>query len=230
MGQALVAMLQYSGCMIRLALAAVLIPLALSIKSAGSRAQEAGDAYWQLVPNGIVADERIQYAILLLTDVAGAAEEAGLGGALLYGRPDAFEFVTQIEEPEAEAKLLMAAAGFDMPSQVIETRRCRFWVAPDAASAESLTEVGVALGAALADGFAVLDIEIQPCEATSDKDAADILIWEFGQDHAIPDTVFQTEVESFLGYNVERPGAVPGGTGGGEPNVTPPTTGDGGLR
>lgn len=217
--------------MLRSALAAGLFLAALSAAPTRLDAQEPGDVYWQLVPRGILADQRLQYALVLLTDAESAAQSAGLEGALLHGSPRMAEFVAEIDQPHAEAPILFQAAGFDPPGEVVvESRRCRYWTPDEGTLLETRVKLGVALGEAMSQGLATLGIDIQPCQRTSDQDAADILIWEYGQDYAIPEDVYFIDEEGFLTGLAERPGAIPGGTGGGEPEVSPPATGDAGLR
>ncbi len=217
--------------MLRSVIIAVMLLVTLSAAPTRINAQEPGDVYWQIAPKGFFADQRIQYALLLLTDTDAIASGAGLQGSLLYGNTEVADFVTQIEKPASEADLLLAAAGFDNPSQQLsETRRCRFWTPPEAESPETLSSLGFVLGEALSAAWSSLGVQIRPCEATTSRDDADILIWEFGQDYAIPPEVFQVDADTFLGASTERPGAIPGGTGGGPPSVSPPSTGDAGLR
>jgi hypothetical protein len=216
--------------MLRLFATSLLVSIAVSAGGTQVHAQQPGDVYWQLVPNGIVADERIQYALLLLIESDTVAVGAGLDGSLLYGNPEHAEFSAQVEQPQAEAELLFAAAGFDEPSQQLtEVRHCRFWVPPDAEeSSKVLNQVGLALGEALAAAWATVGVEIQPCEVTANRDDADLLVWGSGEDYAIPQGVYNLDADSYVATEVERPGAVPGGSGGGD--VSPPTTGDAGLR
>jgi hypothetical protein len=216
----------------RLLLATLLVPLALSLGPDRSRAEQPpgtpGDVYWQLVPNGLLSDQRIQEALLLLVDTDGVASKSALEGSLLYGGTRDVEVIDQLEQSEAEARLLLAAAGFDDPPvQLRETRRCRIWTADAAATPDTLTTVAAALSEALSSAWAQLGVEIQPCELTADQDQADVLVWEFGQDYSIAEGAYDFQADSYLGANIERPGAIPGGTGGGD--VSPPATGDAGL-
>ena len=218
--------------MLRSALVAALLLIVASIGARHLDAQEPGDVYWQLVPRGIMADQRLQYALVLLTDTESAADRAGLEGALLHGNPRMAEFVAEIDQPHAEAPILFQAAGFDPPAEAVsEARRCRFWTPDEGTLLETRVKLGVALGEAMSEGLATLGIDTQTCERTTDQDAADILIWEYGQDHALPEDVYFIDEDSFIAANVDRPGLIPGGgTGGGAPDVSPPTTGDAGLR
>jgi hypothetical protein len=223
--------------MSRLLLASlVLIPLALALGAVPLRAEQSpgqpGDVYWQLVPNGILADQRVRYAIILLTDTDIAAENAGLTGNLIYNDPRVAEMIHEIDDPVAEAGILFAAAGFDPPDQLIaEAHRCRFWTSEEGDLLQKRINVGLALGEVIPKGLYKLRVEIQNCQRTEVRDDADILIWESGQDYGIPEDVFSTEKEGFLTGLVELPGAIPGGgTGGGAPDIAPPTTGDAGLR
>ena len=174
-----------------------------------------------------MTDQRIQYALVLLIDPGTVVENAGLEGELLYGDPRTAEFVTSVDEDEAE--LLLMAAGVGVPAEsVVQARPCRFWTPSDGELLETRGNVGMALGEVLAKVLFDIGIEADLCEPTSDQDAADILIWESGQDYAIPEGVHYPDADSFLVLDFERPGAIPRGTGGGD--VSPPATGDAGLR
>jgi hypothetical protein len=213
----------------RLLLAALIMPLALSLGGGASRAQQPGDVYWQMVPNGFLADSRIQQALLFVIDTDAAAAE--IDGALIYGSELGIALLDEAKDRREEAPILFAAAGFDNPSeQFVETRRCRVWIPDDAEAPETLADVATTLGEALSGAWAEFGVEIQPCEITSSRDQADVLVWGYGQDYAIVEGAYDFQAESYVGTEVERPGAIPGGTGGGAPDVSPPATGDGGLR
>jgi hypothetical protein len=217
----------------RLLLATLLVPLALGLGAGRSGAEQPpgkpGDVYWQFVANGFLSDERIQEALLLLIDTDGAKTKSGLKGSLLYGSTRGAEIIDQIDQPEDEARLLLAAAGFDDPSgQLQQTRRCRIWTADDTTAPDTLTAVATALSEALSSAWAQLGVQIHPCEITTRQDQADVLVWEFGQDYSIAEGAYDFQADSYLGASIERPGASPGGTGGGD--VSPPGTGDAGLR
>jgi hypothetical protein len=217
--------------MLRSALVAALIVAAASFGVSRLDAQEPGDIYWQLVPRGIMADQRLQQALVLVTDLDSAAERAGVEGALRNGNPRMDEFIEEIEQDHAEAMILFQAAGFDPPGETVaEARRCRFWTPDEGSLLETRVKLGIALGEAMSEGLATLGIDIQTCERTTDQDAADLLIWEYGQDYAFPEDVYFIDEDSFIAANVERPGLIPGGGTGGAPDVSPPATGDAGLR
>jgi hypothetical protein len=213
-----------------LLLLAVTLGLGVAVGSAEPPAGEPGDVYWQFVPNGLMADQRVRDALVLLTDAGTVAEDAGLEGDLLYGDARTAEFVAT--SGVEEASLLLMAAGIGVPAQgVVQARPCRFWTPEDGDLRETRENVGLALGEVLAKVLFDIGIEADLCEATSDQDAADILIWEYGQDYSIPEETYYPDGNSFLALEIELPGAVPGGTGGGsDSDVSPPATGDGGLR
>jgi len=211
--------------MLRSVLVATLIGIAASIGASHLNAQEPGDIYWQLVPRGIMADQRLQYAVILLTDTESAAERSGVEGMLINGDPRVAEIVAETELPQAEAMMLFQAAGFDPPDEAVsEARRCRFWTPDEGTLLETRVKLGIALGEAMSEGLDTLGIDIQTCERTTDRDAADILIWEYGQDYGFPKDIYFVDEESFIDGNVEHPGTT------GIPNVSPPATGDAGLR
>ena len=213
----------------RLLLTTLILPLALSLGGGASRAQQPGDVYWQMVPNGFLSDSRIQQALLFVIDTDAVAAE--LDGSLRYGSEEGAPLLEEAESRQDDAPILFIAAGFDNPSaQLMETRRCRIWIPDDAESPETLASVATALGTALSDAWAQFGVEIQPCETTADRDEADVLVWEYDQDYAIVDGAYDFQADSYVGTEIERPGAIPGGTGGGGPDVSPPSTGDGGLK
>ena len=210
--------------MSRLILAALIVSLAAGLGGAASHAQQPGDVYWQMVPNGFLSDARIQQALLFVIDTGAAAAETD--GALLYGSEEGAALLEEAESRRDDAPILFMAAGFDDPAeQLRETRRCRVWIPDDADAPETLSSVAAALGEALSGAWAQFGVEVQPCETTPNRDDADVLVWEHGQDYAIAEGAYDFQADSYIGADLDLPGE-PGGT----PGVSPPTTGDGGLR
>jgi hypothetical protein len=214
----------------RLLLAALLLPLSLGGATARLDAQEPGaaadgDYLWSFAPRGPFADERVVLAFALLVDTSGVTGAAGGDGSLFYAAEDVVEFIN--ERPASESQLLLAAAGLADPSRdLIAARPCRFW-ADDAA-------VGAALSEALVDTLTGLGIDAEPCEQTSDTEAADLLVWAFGEDapaiqpepDLFGDSFLQiAELQSSNPQGADA--ASPPGTG---DAVSPPGTGDAGLR
>lgn len=219
--------------MLRSVLVAALLVAALSMAPSRLDAQEPGDFFWMFAPHGALADERIELAFILLIDTESTMTRAGIDAALFYGDPRGQEFKQELESSGVagqEWPILLAAAGIDEPAQDLRiSRPCRFW-APQADAADAgRIAVGEALGAELATALSRLGLPTEPCELVSDSSQADFYVWSFAMNLELGSEQPNPDADSFLQIVVDRPGAIPGGTGG-IPNVTPPTTGDAGLR
>ncbi len=178
-----------------------------------SHSQQPVHDIWAVVPNGVFADPRLQDAFGRL-----AANDPRLNEVLRYAgdNPD----LRQVTPPLDDARLLMAAAGFNAPSvQLVETRRCKIWLATGADGA-----LVPALGRALVSGAAAIGLKMQPCEVTAALEQADFVIWPIAQQSPI-DRNGQGQprpnTPSFLGE--VRNTTIP------TPAVVPPRTGDAGL-
>lgn len=178
-----------------------------------SHSQQPVHDIWAVVPNGVFADPRLQDAFGRL-----AANDPRLNEMLRYADDNPSR--RQVTPPLEDAKVLMAAAGFNVPSvQLVETRRCRIWLADGADSALVL-----ALGKALAFGAAAIGVQMQPCEETAALAEADFVIWPIAQKPPIDRTrqgLPDNNTKSFL--REVRNTSIPA------PAVVPPRTGDAGL-
>lgn len=215
--------------MTRLLLAALLLPLTLSLGTQQLRAQQPGapapgDYFWAFAPRGPFADDRVVLAFALLVDTSGVPDTAGVDGALRYGDEGVIEFTN--EKDASEAELLFAAAGLANPAEdLTPVRACRFWTPTGIPEDEARIAVGAALGAAIADALRDLGLEVAPCVFTEESGDADVYLWEFGQDTHVELTEPDLFGDSFLQIAELRDHDA-----GTSSDVSPPTTGDAGLR
>lgn len=182
-----------------------------ALVAAPAESQQPPEYRWAITPAGIFADQRIQDAVGQLVDPNVVINRAGVSASLSYdGRG-----VNPSSTPQANARLLLAAAGFDdPPDQLVHQRRCRVWVLN-----AGLQPLASALGDEIAIGLKTIGVATEPCELVQAVEQADIIVWAAGDNR--PSAGVRPEVPSFIGPPSRVPG--PGG-------FTPPTTGDAGLR
>jgi hypothetical protein len=184
--------------------------------------QPAASGYsWGVVANGVFADTRIRDAMGQLVDSQAVMKDAGVTTPLVYagGGVNAPQTATKLDA----IRMLLAAAGFNDPAtQLREVRRCRIWMA--APFTPELGAVMQALGEEIAGSASNVGLRLQACEPASSLDTADFALWPASQAAPIPVNPSQPHpsADSFLAATDRPTPSVRG--------VSPPITGDGGLR
>jgi hypothetical protein len=205
--------------MILVATAAVIVFARPS--SSHSQQPATGDYSWGVVANGVFADTRIRDAMGQLVDSQAVMTDAGVTTSLVYagGGVNAPQTATKLDA----IRMLLAAAGYNDPAtQLREVRRCRIWL--PAPFTPELGAVMQALGEEIARSASKVGLQLQACEPASSLDTADFALWLASQAAPIPADPSQPHpsAESFLAATDRPTPSVRG--------VSPPITGDGGLR
>ena len=131
-------------------------------------APTSGDLTWSFSRRNIFADERVVTAFAIFVDEPAVVAAAGVGVVQLGYADSAVSVAAEGQSAEL-AEMLLAASGIassDAGPNFVQSRRCRIWTPPEAASTDADAIAG-ALSAALVTAFSTIGIAIDRCDAAS---------------------------------------------------------------
>jgi len=183
-----------------------------------------GDIAWAFANEDPLFDQRVAGAIgtamqpHIEANTPVALTDAGARIVRVEANGPALEPATTY--PASDVTPLLQAAGFGATPPFVELAACRIWTA-----SADVDPYGPILVQAAQAAFAQLDVEVQPCVATTNPAEAHILVWLHGQDTA-PTLDMSTTPTWISGVAPPPPptGGAGSGTGGSPTDGPPPAS------